>query len=372
MQEDKKKRTLLFSRNRLLLLLSLLTAFLFVRWQWPTLFAWGAVSADEQVIWFPTVGHLSDDRKHLIADIHGWVFEPEDDDAVRAVVVAGLRKTLGLAADAPESSLLDRRVRAFLVDNERGKELEIRYGLRRFKLPPTGSNGSVLAEIKVPMLIVGVGSRWQFQTVLPAGDDREFLGVVHYLSSRGLSVISDIDDTIKVSHVTDKAELMRRTFLEEFEAVPGMVELFQRWHQDNQAKFHFVSGSPWQLYPELAKFAKNAGFPDATYYLRSVRFKDKSALELVGDPIAFKVGKIAPLIERFEKRRFVLVGDSGEKDPEVYGEIARRFPKQVVRIFIRNVTREDPKSQRFRDAMRKVPHDVWLVFDRPDGLQIPK
>jgi hypothetical protein len=36
------------------------------------------------------------------------------------------------------------------------------------------------------------------------------------------------------------------------------------------------------------------------------------------------------------------------------------------------VTREDPKSQRFRDAMRKVPDDVWLVFDKPDGLQIPK
>ena len=365
------RRTQPFTGKRILFLSALAFSCLVARGSWSTMFERAALQEDEKVVWFSSVGHLSEDRSSWTLDIRGWVFEPEDGDLVRDLTVVALRESLGIDGTRRREHF-DRRVRWFLVDSQRGKELTVEFGLRRFELPATGANGHIEDQIQFPADIAGKGPTLSFETVVPDGDERRFRGEVFLVPPSGLSVISDIDDTIKISEVTDKKRLMQRTFLEPFGPVPGMAELYRRWAQDHEAMFHFVSGSPWQLYSELAEFTKSAGFPPASFALRMVRFKDISVLELVGDPIEFKVSKIAPLVERFPGRRFVLVGDSGEKDPEVYGEIARRFPQQILRIFIRDVTGEDRKAARFVAAMESVPAEKWAVFRDPSELRLPR
>ena len=69
-------------------------------------------------------------------------------------------------------------------------------------------------------------------------------------------------------------------------------------------------------------------------------------------------------------RRFVLVGDSGERDPEVYGELARRHPRQVTRILIRDATDEPGDSTRFEAAFRNLAPGLWRVFREADSLPI--
>ena len=64
-------------------------------------------------------------------------------------------------------------------------------------------------------------------------------------------------------------------------------------------------------------------------------------------------------------RSLVLVGDSGERDPEIYGTIARLYPKRVLRIFIRAVKGEKGDDKRFLDAFKDVPREKWLVFTDP-------
>ena len=64
-------------------------------------------------------------------------------------------------------------------------------------------------------------------------------------------------------------------------------------------------------------------------------------------------------------RSLVLVGDSGERDPEIYGSVARQYPKRVRRIFIRAVKGEKPDDERFLKAFKDVPRDKWLVFTNP-------
>lgn len=61
----------------------------------------------------------------------------------------------------------------------------------------------------------------------------------------------------------------------------------------------------------------------------------------------------------------MLVGDSGERDPEIYGNLARLYPKRVRRIFIRAVKGEKPDDQRFHTAFRDIPREKWLVFTDP-------
>jgi phosphatidate phosphatase APP1 len=61
-------------------------------------------------------------------------------------------------------------------------------------------------------------------------------------------------------------------------------------------------------------------------------------------------------------RLLVLVGDSGEHDPEIYGSIARKYPRRIHRIFIRAVRGESNDDQRFARAFEGIDADKWLVF----------
>ncbi len=334
---------------------------------YPTWFRSSQVAADERVVFYPTVACLTADGAAWQVPVHGCIFEPETDDALRRGFVMALQTALGLEPEEASSAILARRVRPFLVDNERGKALVVRIAGAEFQLPPSGRNGHFEDLLLLPAAQVAETDRdghLPVGAVIGADDPRQFTGEVHLLPAEGLSVISDIDDTVKISGVTDKKELLRNTFLEEFRAVPGMAEVYRRWAADG-ARFHFVSASPWQLYEELAAFLRDAGFPPASFHLKTVRFKDASLLDLFADPLKGKVAAIEPLLLGFPRRAFVLVGDSGEKDPEVYGTLARAYPDQVRHVWIRNVTREEPDSARMQEAFAGIPGSKWTLFVDP-------
>lgn len=64
-------------------------------------------------------------------------------------------------------------------------------------------------------------------------------------------------------------------------------------------------------------------------------------------------------------RSLVLVGDSGEHDPEIYGNVTRMYPKRVIRIFIRAVKGEKDDDERFTKAFKDIPKDKWKIFRDP-------
>ena len=206
---------------------------------------------------------------------------------------------------------------------------------------------------------------------LKAKDKRAFVGQVWLLDETSVSVISDIDDTIKITEVRDRSATLRNTFLREFQAVAGMAELYQTLARSNRATFHYVSASPWQLYRPLAEFVRDHGFPAGTFHLRDFRIRDGSFLAALLSPEHYKPGVIRPLLERFPQRRFVLVGDSGEKDPEIYGALARQFPDQIAGIWIRDVTGETPAAPRYQQAFTNVPPTRWRVFKEPTEITRP-
>jgi phosphatidate phosphatase APP1 len=63
------------------------------------------------------------------------------------------------------------------------------------------------------------------------------------------------------------------------------------------------------------------------------------------------------------------VGDSGESDPEVYGALARRFPVQVRRILIHEVTNDPGSKERYAAAFQDVPENVWTVFRKAAEIE---
>ncbi len=100
---------------------------------------------------------------------------------------------------------------------------------------------------------------WLSYTVTIEGKRLEGYVQVHpdTEESSKISIISDIDDTIKITNVTSAMAMIRNTF-SPFSAVPKMAELYKRWSP--KAKFHYVSSSPFQLYSQLEKFIKAEGW----------------------------------------------------------------------------------------------------------------
>lgn len=179
-------------------------------------------------------------------------------------------------------------------------------------------------------------------------------GRICLLQQKGVSVISDIDDTVKVSSVGDRRELLNNTFLRDFECVEGMASTYRRWASQG-ASFHYVSSSPWQLYESLRDMQQKNGLPAGSMHLKNFRLRE----ELLKKILVKRKGKksvIRSLIKKCPQRDFLLVGDSGEKDPEIYFKICKKYPEQIKGLFIRELPFR-PMDEERMGRLRKVMGD---------------
>ncbi|KAI8971892.1 hypothetical protein BDF20DRAFT_887072 [Mycotypha africana] len=160
-------------------------------------------------------------------------------------------------------------------------------------------------------------------------------GIVNLVEPIGISVISDIDDTIKITEILSGARtVLSKTFFETPLDVPGMADVYMAWYTQGAA-FHYVSNSPFQLMPMLENFLSDNQFPPGSVHLRD---DGKLISRLVETPGQAKHNTIKKIMMDFPLRQFILIGDSGEIDLEVYTRIALEHPEQVLKIYIRDVT----------------------------------
>jgi phosphatidate phosphatase APP1 len=324
------------------------------------------------VIFFPTAGWLDDAGAVWKLPVHGWIYEAEIGDLTREVLLSSIRDALALDPQQLASSILQERVRGFLVDNERGKRIEVEVAGQVFELPPSQADGHFEDVLEVPADVVRAAARDGMLTVRAItrpGDHRQLTGEIFLLEPRGLLVVSDIDDTVKITNVRSRQAMLVNTFLEPLRAVPGLAELYARWI-DRAAgdHLHFVSSSPWQLYPALRALLDQAGFPPSSFTLKRIRLKDPSVAALFADARETKPPAIIALLEAHPERPVILVGDSGELDPEIYGDVARRYPERIAYIAIRDVTDQAATAPRYRRAFAGVPAGRWKIFREPAEL----
>lgn len=328
---------------------------------------WTNLKPDEQIVFYPSVAQRVSGKTNLWrAQIRGCVFEVEK----RGLLVGAFREALELKTDemkAEESALFAERARLFLVDHERGKKVFIRCGPNEFFVGKSGGDGRFSTEILLND--ADLEHQTPFVAILRSEDNRIFSSHIFPLETEGLSVISDIDDTIKITEVRDKSATLRNTFWREFQPAPGMAEFYQTLAHSNHAAFHYISASPWQLYEPLAAFIAANGFPAGTFELKEFRWKSRKFFSLFASPEKYKPGVIEPLLKQFPKRQFILIGDSGERDPEIYGALARKFPEQIIRILIRDVTGETANAERYQKAFHGVPAEQWQIFREPNEIK---
>jgi|SoiMethySBSTD1v2_1073268.scaffolds.fasta_scaffold00271_54 phosphatidate phosphatase APP1 len=336
-----------------------------------------SIAADESVILFPTFA-VESGASSWTARVGGWIYEPEQGDE-RQALLGELQTLLQRKFDLrpedfdPKTRFADR-AGLFLADNERRKQVSITVAGATLSLGESEASGHFEGEITLPGSHKA-GEWAELRAVTQSEDSRVFSGRLQFIGRRGVSVVSDIDDTIKATNVLNKWELGANTFLRDYRGAPGMAELYRNWAASGNVVFHYVSGSPFQLYPALADFRRRDNFPEGSFHLRKFRLKDRSVLDFFGDPLEFKARVIEPLMRRFPERTFVFVGDSGERDAEVYGTLASRFPNQVAAILIRDVGGDGLTSPAVVQLYASLPkHIERRVFRDPrelEGFSLP-
>ena len=339
---------------------------------------------------YPTYGYRAGgDGDEWRIPMRAWVRNetPLPPDAV-------IRLCVDDAGDLNERTLLRLKecLRDFVAKDNKGERVRF-----RFRNDPadetfafrgkTDDNGLVVEEFTLPaerarQLLAAQGAGGEHGRLALAAETNGLSGraesatAVRLVAPEGLTVVSDIDDTIKVTEIpAGKRTALRRAFLMDYEATEGMrdryLKVLERHPQFDNVAFHYVSGSPWQLFRLLHDFLVTAtGFPEGASHMKSVNvnladfaasFRDINNLLAGSEHTEHqKRADISTVIERFPRRKFILVGDSGERDPEVFGWLKGQFPDRVLKIYIRDVSELGDTHERLKDMLRIDTHGVCL------------
>lgn len=301
---------------------------------------------------------------------------PDEFNIRKRMMIRMLRNAMQVPAQALDNEMFKRRVTPFLVDAEHRQKIFVTIGGERFRLKnKTSRDGKFHSWIEIPdevareaEQISECGNRllhYEVSTSHP--NSVPVVGSVFLLERTGTSVVSDIDDTIKVTSVVNRRELLANTFLRDFASVDGMSKVYRNWSESG-FDFHYVSSSPWQLFHALLDLQVDSGFPAGTIHLRNFRFRDQLLKKVL---IIRRKGKISPirtLLKHLPERNFIFVGDSGEKDPEIYRKLSKKYPAQVKGIFIRELAGRPLHAERWAKVQEPLRRGICYRFSSAEEL----
>jgi phosphatidate phosphatase APP1 len=175
-------------------------------------------------------------------------------------------------------------------------------------------------------------------------------------SQAQFGVISDIDDTIVHTSATDLLRMIRLAYLGNAQTrlpVPGIPALYQALQAGGNGQcenpIFYVSSSAWNMYDIFEEFMDAQGLPAGPLTLCAL---DLSLPKLFSfNHSDHKRDEIDPILEKYPNLPFILIGDSGQKDPEIYAEVVRDYPNRIACIYIRNIPKEKPDRQQELEAI---------------------
>jgi phosphatidate phosphatase APP1 len=166
--------------------------------------------------------------------------------------------------------------------------------------------------------------------------------VLQVLPEARIGIISDIDDTVLYSGITHWKTAAQLTFLGNARTrkpLPGVALLYQALQSGADGRgrnpLFYVSSSPWNLYDLLDDFMALNAIPHGPIFLRDLGTDAGKFIKSPGH--GHKLEQARELIHRFPALRWVLLGDSGQADAELYAEAAGEFGERIAAIYIRDV-----------------------------------
>ncbi len=173
-------------------------------------------------------------------------------------------------------------------------------------------------------------------------------------------VVSDIDDTVMFTGVANKLKMLWRLFATEAEsrlAFPGVGAFYRGLHEgpsgSEQNPMLYVSRAPWGIYEVLEEFFNLHEIPEGpVLFLREwgVTLQHPLPKQSKGH----KHGLIEDMLAIYDDLPFVLIGDSGQRDPEIYSEVVRQHRSRVLAVYIRDVSRDPTRIEAIEALAEEV------------------
>ncbi|KAK4944098.1 hypothetical protein LTR10_016431 [Elasticomyces elasticus] len=245
--------------------------------------------------------------------------------------------------------------------------------LRKLYLGPSNRSG-----ISSQLMLTGGSDNAAGKTVVYTSDENlypDLRSKTRFIGPEGWAIISDIDDTIKITQTTNPIGILQSTFADvprTTTSMPGFYKLLDDTFRS--PAWFYLSASPYNLYPFLHDFIKK-NYPPGTIILRDASWMNFAGLlqSFTQGVQEYKTNRIEKIQSWLPKRKFICIGDSTQSDPEAYAQMYTKYPGWIKAIYIRKVT-DTPnmanknRNQRFTDAFKNVPDHVWRVFVQPEEL----
>jgi phosphatidate phosphatase APP1 len=329
---------------------------------------------EEQISLFPSLVYFDVKRGHWRAIVQGRICDASRVPMATRLLIKGLKRALRATPDELAGEIFRQRIQGFASKPVPGRRIAVDIGGHQFVLRRRSKrNGTFLGICRLPTELMSTPLPPTLAVRLIATGGREQVpseleSLLHVVPPRGISVVSDIDDTIKATEVASRHLMLTNTFLRPFTAISGMAELYSEWREAGAA-FHYVSSSPWQLFQPLAELCELSQFPAGSMHLRYFRIRDEMLLRWRPGRRKGKAAIIAGLMTKLPQRQFILVGDSGERDPEIYRFLAQKFPGQVRAILIRQLDAKPLGSRRIQKLQLLAPRVTVELYKDADDLR---
>lgn len=216
---------------------------------------------------------------------------------------------------------------------------------------------------------------------LPAGETMPVSESSVYIQEKDseFGIISDVDDTILVSHASKTLRKLRLILTKNaktrlpFSGVAAFYHALQTGIDKGCCNpIFYVSSSEWNLYDFLVDFCEVRGIPRGPFLLQKYKANLWEILKSGGGSHIHKVDKIRHLLEAYPGLNFILIGDSGQRDAQLYAEVVREFPVRILAVYIRDVTGPGKKEARLREIaaeMKEKGTDMLLAKNTAEAAR---
>jgi phosphatidate phosphatase APP1 len=190
-----------------------------------------------------------------------------------------------------------------------------------------------------------------------------------YPASLDRVVVCDFDDTLVKSHMKHALRAAWKAMTGDparLDPVEGMKELLEglAGGRESGAAVAYLSGSPVNFHPRIKAYLEQNDFPRGPLLLRNLGLgPDNESWSLT----RYKTLELRRLMEIFPDTRFVLVGDSGQSDPEIYRALKKETPERIEGILIRRLEGDD-EEKRFEGIITFEDGEEGLEKAREAGL----
>ena len=187
----------------------------------------------------------------------------------------------------------------------------------------------------------------------------------YLVSEQGLTIVSDIDDILRVTKIYEPAQGLLNSFARPFTPWMNMPDIYRNWSESlPDMHFHYLTTTPEQVTRNYMQFIYST-YPGGSFDDRPLNFSDVSAT------LSIRKYLLEKIFETYPHRKFILMADTSNSDVmKDYPLMATEFPGQVQCIFLRNTSSTDAGDKFPYDTsgFKGLNQSMYMFFNIPDDL----